>query len=77
MLVYRYYCIDNPPLFDSVPKGYVGIKVWGSRPYVPEAATHVMGTVDYLFPLTDRTMNTYGLRPANVEQRPIFNEHAC
>lgn len=76
MPVYRYYCCSRSP-HDSnfertVPEGSVGSRIWGSRPYVPEAGCTVYGTVDYPHRISSAEMTRYGLMPANMIQQPIM-----
>lgn len=75
MLVYRYYCCFRSPHDGedgcTVPKNSVGMRTWGSRPFIQEAGCTVYGTVDYDQPLSKGEMAFYGLAPANVVQQPI------
>ena len=72
MLVYRYHCVERPPMPNKLPSGYTDYRVWGSRPYIQQAGAVVLGTVDYPFQLSEKVMNTYGLRAANMQQQPIL-----
>ena len=70
MKVYRYYTINRPPSPGAVPKGFVAVKVWGSRPYVSEIGHTAWGTVDYDHPLSHQEVRAYELAPANMVQMP-------
>jgi len=71
MLVYRYYCLKHSPSPGIIPGGFVGRKVWGSRPYLSSVNATVYGTVDYEEPLSAAEMNRYGLFPTNYVAQPV------
>lgn len=72
MLVYRYHCVNNPPMPETLPPGYVAYRVWGSRPYMAGLGVRVKGMVDYPYQLSEKEMNTYGLLAVDVLQQPLF-----
>lgn len=72
MKVYRYYCMKNTPRPEFLPVGFVGRKVWGSRPYVSDVGGVVLGTVDYRIPLPAAVALHFGLLPVACEVQPTI-----
>lgn len=66
-MVYRYYCLYEPPAPDTFPRGLVGMEETAEPTWFPQIEDTAWGFADYTRRLTEQEVLDYGLRGPEVQ----------